>query len=92
MNRNIIYKQDSHCLCEEMDGELLVYQPTSATTLHLNGPSAIVWNLCTGENTVQEMIDIVVDAFPDQAEQIPQDIIDVMQGLVTQRFVVEVVD
>ncbi len=89
MTTNITYQQHQQCLSEDMNGELLVYQPESATTLHLNGPSAIVWSLCTGEHAVQDIIDIVSEAFPEQAEQIPGDIIDVVNDLAAKNFLVK---
>lgn len=84
MNKQNKYRQVPECLLEDMDGELLLYNPKNATTLHLNGPSAIVWGLCNGENTVAQMIDIVSEAYPDQAEQIAGDIVSVIKELSEQ--------
>lgn len=81
MNKELIFKQDPDCLVEEMDGELLLFNPTKATTLHLNGPSMVVWNLCTGEHSVAQMIEALQEAFPDQAEQIEGDVLSVMKEL-----------
>lgn len=75
------YQQMPECLLEDMDGEILLYNPTSATTLHLNGPSAVVWELCTGENSVAEIIDALQQAYPAQAEQIEGDVISVINEL-----------
>lgn len=88
MNKTEIYKQADQCLLEDMDGELLLYNPNNATTLHLNGPSAVIWQLCTGENTVQEMIDALQEAYPEQAEQIEGDVVSVIKDL-TQQEVLE---
>ncbi len=81
MKKTDVYKQLGECLLEDMDGELLLYNPNNATTLHLNGPSAIVWHLCTGENSVAEMIEALKEAYPDQAAQIEGDVISVLQDL-----------
>jgi hypothetical protein len=88
MNKSNIYKQLEECLLEDMDGELLLYNPINSTTLHLNGPSAIVWNLCDGEATVQQMIDAVREAYPDQSEQIETDIINVVKDFIEREFLV----
>ena len=88
MNKSNIYKQLEECLLEDMDGELLLYNPINSTTLHLNGPSAIVWNLCDGEATVQQMIDAVREAYPDQSEQIEADIVSVVKDFVEREFLV----
>jgi hypothetical protein len=86
MNKTNIYKQLEECLLEDMDGELLLYNPINSTTLHLNGPSAIVWNLCDGEATVQQMIDAVQEAYPEQSEQIESDIVSVVKDFVEREF------
>jgi hypothetical protein len=62
MNENEIYRQADNCLLEDMDGELLLYYPPTAKTLHLNGPSAVVWQLCDGERSYSEIVDIVKQA------------------------------
>jgi len=79
MNKANTYKQAENCLLEDMDGEMLLYNPDSATTLHLNGPSAIVWELCDGQRSVQQIIDMVKEAYPEQADQIADDIVAVIE-------------
>jgi hypothetical protein len=72
-----VYQQSKDCLVEDMDGELLIYNPGTATTLHLNGPSMLVWNCCDGESSVKEIVDALQEAFPDQAVQIETDVVNV---------------
>lgn len=86
MNKSNIYTQVEQCLLEDMDGELLLYNPISATTLHLNGPSAIVWKLCDGDTSVQQIITTVEQAYPEQAEQIENDIIAVLNDFIEREF------
>ena len=81
MDRTDSYKQNEDCLLEDMDGEMLLYNPDTAVTLHLNGPSAIVWQLCDGEHSVQAIIEMVEQAFPDQANQISDDVESVINDL-----------
>ncbi len=88
MNNAQVYKHAENCLLEDMDGETLLYNPANATTLHLNGPSAIVWQLCDGERSVQTIIDAVKEAYPDQAEQVEGDIINVVKDLSTREVLV----
>ena len=75
------YQHQSDCLLENMDGEILLFNPGSATTLHLNGPSSIVWELCTGDNSVGDIIQALQEAYPDQAEQIEGDVVSAIKGL-----------
>jgi hypothetical protein len=85
-----VFKQAEDCLLEDMDGEVLVYNTVTAETLHLNGPSAIVWRMCDGERSTAEIIELVEQAFPDQLAQIAQDIENVVRDL-HQRQVLELV-
>ncbi len=81
MNNTDIFKQNEDCLLEDMDGEMLLYNPSSSVTLHLNGPSAIVWQLCDGERSAEEIIALVKEAYPDQSEQIEEDVASVIDDL-----------
>ena len=90
MDKSNIYKQVEECLLEDMDGELLLYNPINATTLHLNGPSAIVWKLCDGESSVAQIIATVVDAYPEQSDQIEEDIVAVIADFVEREFLLKV--
>ena len=74
-----VYQQSVECLVEDMDGELLIYNPALATTLHLNPASMVVWNCCNGVATVQDIIDALQEAFPEHAQQIRVDVVNVFQ-------------
>ena len=78
MNITDHYQQNPDCLVEDMDGELLLFNPASATTLHLNGSSAIVWQLSTGEHSLEEIIAGLQQSYPQQAQQIEVDVLSVM--------------
>jgi hypothetical protein len=84
-----VYQQSENCLVEDMDGELLIYNPDAATTLHLNGPSMVVWSCCNGDASVQEIIDALQDTFPDQAEQISADVLAVFKEFEDNGIVVK---
>ncbi len=90
MSPETVYAQAPDCLLENMDGELLLYNPVSATTLHLNGSSAVVWQLCDSQLTMGEIVQALQDAFPDQAEQIAGDVSDVLTDLLRQGAVMKV--
>lgn len=81
MKTTDVYQHNEDCLLEDMDGEMLLYHPATAMTLHLNGPSAIVWQLCDGQRNAQQIIELVQEAFPEQAEQILADVTGVIDDL-----------
>jgi hypothetical protein len=81
MELDDIFRHADDALLEDMDGELLLYHPPTAITLHLNGPSAIVWQLCDGQRTCADIIDMVKEAYPQQADQVADDIEQVVTDL-----------
>jgi hypothetical protein len=85
MKNSAVYQQNKNCLLEDMDGELLLYNPSSAVTLHLNGPSAIVWQLCDGERSAAQIIELVQQNYPEQAAQIAADVTSVIDDLSEQK-------
>ncbi|GAA6136481.1 hypothetical protein NBRC116583_02280 [Arenicella sp. 4NH20-0111] len=90
MSNQEIYRQADNCLVEEMGGEVLLYNPDTATTLHLNAPSIIVWQLCTGENTVGELIEALQEAYPDQDDQIESDVVEAIASLHHNKVLIRV--
>jgi hypothetical protein len=57
-------KQQPGRLCEEMDGEYLVYSPGDGKALFLNESAALIWNLCDGQRSVQDIIDLLSNTYP----------------------------
>lgn len=90
MNLTAVYKQAEECLLEDMDGELLLYYPPTAVTLHLNGPSAVVWELCNGERSVADIVSLVEEAYPEQQAQIADDVQSVITDLSARNILLQV--
>lgn len=70
-----IYRQSEDCLLEDMGGEILLYQPSTAKAIQLNESSRIVWQLCDGKRSVSDIIDEISQLYPDQASQISTDVV-----------------
>ena len=47
----------------EVDDGLVVFEPTSRRVHHLNVTATLVFELCTGDNSVDEIIEMVRTAF-----------------------------
>jgi Coenzyme PQQ synthesis protein D (PqqD) len=47
-----------------MDGEYLIYSPEASKALFLNSSAALIWNLCDGQRTVQEIVELLADNYP----------------------------
>lgn len=59
---------------EEIDGEVLLYSPKATRSIYLNPSASLIWRLCTGEFSTQEIIDSLRDQFPEQADSIEDDV------------------
>jgi hypothetical protein len=59
---------------EEVDNEILLYHPGQTKVLYCNQTAALVWELCRGEQTVEEMIAVLKKGYPDAAGGIADDV------------------
>jgi hypothetical protein len=60
---------------EEIDGELLLYHPQSTATVYMNNTAALVWQLCDGNREVAEIVEILVESFPDTEGDLRSDVL-----------------
>ena len=54
--------------------EVLLYHPAKTQALYLNATAALVWELCNGERTEVEIVELLRGAFPDAAETIDSEV------------------
>ena len=59
---------------EEIDGEVLLYSPKATRSIYMNPSASLIWHLCTGEFTTQEIIESLQEQFPENAENIAEDV------------------
>lgn len=59
---------------EEIDGELLLYHPTSTTIMYCNPSASVIWQLCDGERTIEEIAMLLAAAFAQDLETITADV------------------
>jgi hypothetical protein len=63
---------------ETMDDELLLYDPSGSRIVQLSSTAALIWQLCDGQRTVEDMISLLQAAYPDAAESIALDVPDML--------------
>ena len=66
---------------ERLDNEILLYHPGLTKAIQLNETAAIVWELCDGERSEDEIMSLLVEAFPDQADEVRRDVEAVLRRL-----------
>jgi hypothetical protein len=59
---------------EELDDELLLFNPEDGRLLVINNTAALIWQLCDGERSVGEITALLGDAFPEAAADIGADV------------------
>lgn len=77
-------KQCAGFLIEKMDGEMVLFHPARNIIIHSNETAALIWQMCDGNNTVQDIVDILSGAYPDARAQIAKDVPETIQKLRAQ--------
>lgn len=77
-------KQCSGFVLERMDGEVVLLHPARGIVIRANDTAALVWQLCDGIHTVQDIVGILVGAYPDAREQIAAEVPNTIQKLRAQ--------
>jgi coenzyme PQQ biosynthesis protein PqqD len=66
---------------ETIDDELLLFHPAKTQVLYCNQTASVIWQLCDGQRTIQEIVSLLSDAYPESAEEINRDVDAVLQSL-----------
>jgi hypothetical protein len=69
---------------ETLDGEIVLLHPARNTIIYSNQTGALVWQLCDGLRTTDEIIEILSAAYPEAQAEIRMDVSNVIQTLVSQ--------
>lgn len=59
---------------EAMGNELLLFHPEQGTVLYCNETAALIWQLCDGQRTVEEIVALLAEAYPEAADAIAGDV------------------
>src|SRR5439155_16948428 len=66
---------------EEMDEEALLYHEGLKKTIYLNETATVIWKLCDGMRTVQEIIDLLNQAYADSGDRVDADVAEAVARL-----------
>ena len=66
---------------EEMDDEALLYHEGLKKTIYLNETAAVIWKLCDGERTIQDIIDLLNQAYADSGDRVDADVAEAIASL-----------
>ncbi|MGB5685972.1 MAG: PqqD family protein [Candidatus Electrothrix sp.] len=80
IKKKIILEPDY--LLERIDNEVTIYHPTLTTSLYLNESGGLIWELCDGQRSTADIIDILAGIYQESRQQIAGDVIHIIALLV----------
>jgi Coenzyme PQQ synthesis protein D (PqqD) len=81
MASNRIPQAHGRFLLEEMDGESFAYRPPAGQGIYLNETATVIWKLCDGTRSVQQIVELLVDTYPGAADEVLVDVSDTIDNL-----------
>lgn len=66
---------------ETLDGEIVLLHPTRNIIIYCNQTGALIWKLCDGTRTVDEITEILGAAYPEERDEIQIDVPATVQSL-----------
>jgi hypothetical protein len=68
---------------ESLDGEIVLLHPACNIIIYSNQTGAIIWQLCNGQRSVEEIVEILGAAYPGSRAEIAVDAPKTIQMLVS---------
>jgi coenzyme PQQ biosynthesis protein PqqD len=59
---------------EEMGEEVILFHPQRTIVVHTNRSGGLIWQLCDGKRSVEEIIELLRQMYPDSAAEIADDV------------------
>ena len=69
---------------ENLDGEIVLLHPARNLIIYSNQTGALIWQLCDGRRSVNEIVEILSAAYPASQAEIAFDVPQTIQTLVSQ--------
>ena len=72
---------------EKIDDELLLYHPSHTTIMYCNPSASLIWQLCDGERTVEEIVSLLSTAYQQPREEISAEVTTTLQQFYQYRAI-----
>jgi hypothetical protein len=69
---------------ETLEGEIVLLHPTRNIIIHGNQTGALIWQLCDGTRTMDEIVEILSTAYPEARTEIQVDVPAIIQTLMSR--------
>src|SRR5512145_226930 len=90
MTPQTVPKQAFGFFVEEMEGENLLYRLGGHKAIHLNDTATLIWKLCDGSRSVQDIIDLLAKEYPGSETGVAADVREAIALLVNEGALLEV--
>ena len=77
-------KQAFGFLTEDIDGESVLFCPNSYKAIHLNETAGLIWKLVDGTRTVQDLIDFLMEEYPEAGSDVANDVEQAISELIRE--------
>lgn len=71
-------------LLERLDDELVLLHPAHNLIVHCNQTGALIWQLCDGQRTITEIVELLSAAYPEAETEIALEVPEIIQTLITR--------
>jgi len=90
MTTQTVAKQAFGFFVEEMEGENLLYRLGGHKAIHLNDTATVIWKLCDGSRTVEDIIRILAKEYPGSETTVAADVREAVELLISEGALLEV--
>ena len=66
---------------EEMEEEVILFHPARTIVVHTNRSGGLIWQLCDGQRSVEQIIGLLRQMYPDSASEIAGDVERILRDL-----------
>jgi pyrroloquinoline quinone biosynthesis protein D len=85
----VILKQSFGYFIEEMEGECLLYRIGAHKAIHLNESASLIWKLCDGTRSADDIITFLQQEYPDAQADVAEDVHQTIAQLVREGALLE---
>lgn len=75
---------------EKFDDEILLYAMSSTKGVYLNDTAHLVWEMCGQGHSVEDIVVLLEDAYPDQRHDVRADVLSAVESLKEHNALVSV--
>jgi coenzyme PQQ biosynthesis protein PqqD len=84
MKPDVPLKHSFGYFVEEMDGECLLYRLGAHKAIHLNETASLIWKLCDGTRSMQDIVAFLGQEYPDSRDDLSTDVREAVEMLIRE--------